>query len=120
MCIMYLNVTQVIYGDTDSVMVRFGMESIAESMELGKEAAMYISRTFPCPIKLEFEKVCCCVCILSCVCILLCIPSVFCFAHAVCTMYILDFGVKVTVLRRLPSPLLTCAQAIYLFFISHH
>ena len=30
---------------------------MAESMELGKEAAEYISSTFPHPIKLEFEKV---------------------------------------------------------------
>ncbi len=38
-------------------MVRFGVETVAESMELGKEAAEYISATFPSPIKLEFEKV---------------------------------------------------------------
>lgn len=49
----------MIYGDTDSVMVRFGVDTVAESMELGKEAAVYISSTFPFPIKLEFEKVCC-------------------------------------------------------------
>ena len=48
---------QVIYGDTDSVMVKFGVESVAESMELGKEAADYVSDTFQKPIKLEFEKV---------------------------------------------------------------
>lgn len=48
---------QVIYGDTDSVMVRFGVESVAESMELGKEAASYVSGHFVKPIKLEFEKV---------------------------------------------------------------
>ncbi len=49
--------TQVIYGDTDSVMVRFGVPTVAESMELGKEAAEWISEQFPPPIKLEFEKV---------------------------------------------------------------
>ena len=49
--------TQVIYGDTDSVMVRFGVDTVAESMELGKEAADYVSSHFPKPIKLEFEKV---------------------------------------------------------------
>ena len=49
---------QVIYGDTDSVMVRFGVSTVADSMELGQEAARYISAQFPPPIKLEFEKVC--------------------------------------------------------------
>ena len=49
---------QVIYGDTDSVMVRFGVSTVADSMELGREAASYISAQFPPPIKLEFEKVC--------------------------------------------------------------
>ena len=48
----------MIYGDTDSVMVRFGVGTVAESMELGKEAAEWISTQFPPPIKLEFEKVC--------------------------------------------------------------
>ena len=38
-------------------MVRFGVDTVGESMELGKEAAQYISDTFPRPIKLEFEKV---------------------------------------------------------------
>ncbi len=47
----------MIYGDTDSVMVRFGPTTVAESMELGKEAAEWISTQFPPPIKLEFEKV---------------------------------------------------------------
>jgi DNA polymerase delta subunit 1 len=50
---------QVIYGDTDSVMVRFGVETVAESMELGNEAAQYVSGYFVAPIKLEFEKVNC-------------------------------------------------------------
>lgn len=48
---------QVIYGDTDSVMVKFGVDSVAESMELGKEAASHVSGHFVKPIKLEFEKV---------------------------------------------------------------
>ena len=48
---------QVIYGDTDSVMVRFGVKTVAESMELSHEAADIISAQFPHPIKLEFEKV---------------------------------------------------------------
>ena len=38
-------------------MVKFGVESVAESMELGKEAAAYVSGHFIKPIKLEFEKV---------------------------------------------------------------
>ncbi|CAI2375632.1 unnamed protein product [Moneuplotes crassus] len=50
---------EVIYGDTDSVMVRFGVSSIEEAMELGKEAAVEISKHFPNPIKLDFEKVYC-------------------------------------------------------------
>lgn len=49
--------SKVIYGDTDSVMCKFGVESVAEAMELGKEAAEYISSKFVSPIKLEFEKV---------------------------------------------------------------
>lgn len=48
---------QVIYGDTDSVMVKFGTNDIEQSMELGKEAAAYVSTHFIKPIKLEFEKV---------------------------------------------------------------
>ena len=48
---------QVIYGDTDSVMVRFGVATVAESMSLGKGAAEYVSSQFVSPIKLEFEKV---------------------------------------------------------------
>ena len=49
---------QVIYGDTDSVMVKFGSKlPIEEAMRLGKEAAAAVSETFPHPIHLEFEKV---------------------------------------------------------------
>merc|ERR1740117_1840867 len=51
--------SDVIYGDTDSVMVKFGTNDIAKSMELGKEAAAFISKAFIAPIKLEFEKVYC-------------------------------------------------------------
>lgn len=48
----------VIYGDTDSVMVRFGVETVAESIELGLEAAAYVTKeAFIKPISLEFEKV---------------------------------------------------------------
>ena len=48
---------QVIYGDTDSVMCKFGVDSVAEAMKLGQEAAEFISEKFVQPIKLEFEKV---------------------------------------------------------------
>lgn len=48
---------EVIYGDTDSVMVKFGVETVAEAMKLGQEAAEYVSEKFVKPIKLEFEKV---------------------------------------------------------------
>lgn len=30
---------EVIYGDTDSVMVKFGVKTVKEAMDLGKEAA---------------------------------------------------------------------------------
>ena len=53
----YRHDARVIYGDTDSVMVRFGEETVKESIELGKEAAELISQHFPPPTKLEFEKV---------------------------------------------------------------
>ncbi|CCI41600.1 unnamed protein product [Albugo candida] len=48
---------QVIYGDTDSVMVKFGVGTVAEAMPLAKEAASRVSSIFPSPILLEFEKV---------------------------------------------------------------
>lgn len=47
----------VIYGDTDSVMVKFGVPTVAQAMELGREAAAFVSKQFVSPIKLEFEKV---------------------------------------------------------------
>jgi len=55
----YEHDAQVIYGDTDSVMVKFGTDSVEESMRLGQEAADLVSTTFLKPIKLEFEKVYC-------------------------------------------------------------
>lgn len=51
--------SQVIYGDTDSVMVKFGVPTIEEAMKLGKDAADYVTQYFVQPIKLEFEKVYC-------------------------------------------------------------
>ncbi|KAK2507403.1 hypothetical protein MC885_019725 [Smutsia gigantea] len=52
-----LEISQVVYGDTDSVMCRFGVSSVAEAMALGREAADWVSGHFPPPIRLEFEKV---------------------------------------------------------------
>lgn len=49
--------SEVVYGDTDSVFVKFGNPDVAESMRLGEEAAILITETFMKPIKLEFEKV---------------------------------------------------------------
>eukprot|EP00123_Amoebidium_parasiticum_P014505 comp22526_c0_seq1/m.34188 comp22526_c0_seq1/g.34188 ORF comp22526_c0_seq1/g.34188 comp22526_c0_seq1/m.34188 type:complete len:982 (-) comp22526_c0_seq1:1161-4106(-) len=53
----YKHDAKVIYGDTDSVMVKFGVETVEEAMALGREAAEYVSGHFVKPIKLEFEKV---------------------------------------------------------------
>ncbi|KAL1538994.1 DNA polymerase delta catalytic subunit [Salvia divinorum] len=53
----YEHNAEVIYGDTDSVMVQFGVPSVEAAMDLGREAADYISGTFIRPIKLEFEKI---------------------------------------------------------------
>ncbi len=53
----YSHDAQVIYGDTDSVMVKFGPTDLAKVMELGQEAAEAVSGKFIKPIKLEFEKV---------------------------------------------------------------
>ncbi|AGO14239.1 AaceriAFL189Wp [[Ashbya] aceris (nom. inval.)] len=47
----------VVYGDTDSVMIKFGTNELKETMELGAEAAAYVSSLFKHPINLEFEKV---------------------------------------------------------------
>ncbi|AFR94130.2 DNA polymerase delta subunit 1 [Cryptococcus neoformans C23] len=48
---------KVVYGDTDSVMVRFGCPDLPTAMRLGAEAADLVSGKFIKPIKLEFEKV---------------------------------------------------------------
>ncbi|XP_068231528.1 DNA polymerase delta catalytic subunit [Palaemon carinicauda] len=53
----YEHNAEVIYGDTDSVMIKFGVATVAEAMELGKQASAYVTDTFVKPIKLEFEKV---------------------------------------------------------------
>jgi DNA polymerase delta subunit 1 len=53
----YKHDSDVIYGDTDSVMVKFGTSDRVEAMRLGKEAAEFVSTLFVKPIKLEFEKI---------------------------------------------------------------
>ncbi|CAK7354808.1 unnamed protein product [Dovyalis caffra] len=42
----YEHNAEVIYGDTDSVMVQFGVPTVETAMKLGREAAEYISKTF--------------------------------------------------------------------------
>ncbi|KAJ3249040.1 DNA-directed DNA polymerase delta [Chytriomyces hyalinus] len=53
----YEHDAKVIYGDTDSVMVKFGVSKVAEAMELGREAAAFVTTHFVKPINLDFEKV---------------------------------------------------------------
>jgi DNA polymerase delta subunit 1 len=55
----YANNAEVLYGDTDSVMVKFGSDdmSMEEAIKLSKEAAEVCSAAFPDPVHLEFEKV---------------------------------------------------------------
>eukprot|EP00039_Didymoeca_costata_P030835 m.31646 g.31646 ORF g.31646 m.31646 type:complete len:1080 (+) comp8334_c0_seq1:529-3768(+) len=48
---------KVIYGDTDSVMCKFGLTDMQEVMTVAEEAAAYVTKHFVSPIKLEFEKV---------------------------------------------------------------
>uniref|UniRef100_A0A8B9LHQ7 DNA polymerase n=1 Tax=Astyanax mexicanus TaxID=7994 RepID=A0A8B9LHQ7_ASTMX len=48
---------KVVYGDTDSVMVKLGVDTVQEAMTVGREAAEWVSSHFVPPIKLEFEKV---------------------------------------------------------------
>jgi DNA polymerase delta subunit 1 len=45
------------YGDTDSVMIKFGIDDIHKAMRIGKEAAEFVTQKFINPIKLEFNKV---------------------------------------------------------------
>jgi DNA polymerase delta subunit 1 len=53
----YEHDAQVVYGDTDSVMIKFGTADLGQAMKLGKEAAEKVTAVFIKPIKLEFEKV---------------------------------------------------------------
>ncbi|KAH8556666.1 DNA polymerase family B-domain-containing protein [Umbelopsis sp. PMI_123] len=53
----YKHDAQVIYGDTDSVMIKFGVDNLEEAMELGNIASKLVTKEFIRPINLEFEKV---------------------------------------------------------------
>ena len=53
----YEHDAEVIYGDTDSVMVCAGVKTVEEAIVMGKKAAALVTSKFPKPIKLEFEKV---------------------------------------------------------------
>lgn len=56
-CNSYPANADVVYGDTDSVMIKFGAATVAETMPLAEKAAAEVSSIFPDPVKLEFEKV---------------------------------------------------------------
>ncbi|KYQ96665.1 DNA polymerase delta catalytic subunit [Tieghemostelium lacteum] len=53
----YSHNATIIYGDTDSVMVKFGVETVEEAMQLGREASKEVTKHFIRPINLDFEKV---------------------------------------------------------------
>ncbi|KAG1175920.1 hypothetical protein G6F70_003795 [Rhizopus microsporus] len=53
----YKHDAKVIYGDTDSVMIKFGVDNLKEAMELGREGARIVTEKFIRPINLDFEKV---------------------------------------------------------------
>ncbi|KAI8146145.1 DNA polymerase family B-domain-containing protein [Fennellomyces sp. T-0311] len=53
----YKHNAEVIYGDTDSVMIKFGVDDLKEAMNLGREGAKIVTEQFIRPINLDFEKV---------------------------------------------------------------
>ncbi|KAI8099328.1 DNA polymerase family B-domain-containing protein [Halteromyces radiatus] len=53
----YKHDAKVIYGDTDSVMIKFGEQDLEEAMKLGQEGAKIVTDQFIKPINLDFEKV---------------------------------------------------------------
>ncbi|KAL0091377.1 DNA polymerase family B-domain-containing protein [Phycomyces blakesleeanus] len=53
----YKHDARVIYGDTDSVMIKFGCDNLKEAMDLGQKAAKLVTMEFERPINLDFEKV---------------------------------------------------------------
>lgn len=48
---------QVIYGDIDFVMVKFGIKELVEVMKFGEDVVNYVFSKFIKFIKFEFEKV---------------------------------------------------------------
>ena len=53
----YANDAEVVYGDTDSVMVNFGFGDVAATLPKAEVVAAEVTKIFPPPVKLEFEKV---------------------------------------------------------------
>ncbi|KAG2226707.1 hypothetical protein INT45_001054 [Circinella minor] len=53
----YKHNAEVIYGDTDSVMIKFGVDNLKDAMDLGREGAKLVTEQFIRPINLDFEKV---------------------------------------------------------------
>eukprot|EP01126_Amoeba_proteus_P066050 TRINITY_DN9493_c0_g3_i7.p1 TRINITY_DN9493_c0_g3~~TRINITY_DN9493_c0_g3_i7.p1 ORF type:complete len:566 (-),score=104.93 TRINITY_DN9493_c0_g3_i7:1403-3100(-) len=53
----YSHDAEVVYGDTDSVMINFGVDTVEEAIKMGREASQLVTTKFPKPINLEFEKV---------------------------------------------------------------
>lgn len=53
----YEHDAEVVYGDTDSVFVKFGTATVDETFKIAIDAADKASDIFPNPILLEFEKV---------------------------------------------------------------
>lgn len=53
----YQHNAQVVYGDTDSVMIKFGPDNVKDTFPLAIKAAEECTKIFPKPIDLEFEKV---------------------------------------------------------------
>lgn len=49
--------SEILYGDTDSIMIKFGVKSKEEAMSLAIECAEYVTRHFKKPIALVFERV---------------------------------------------------------------
>ncbi|KAL4489262.1 hypothetical protein ABPG72_006326 [Tetrahymena utriculariae] len=47
---------QVIYGDTDSVFVNIKGASVKDAIKIGKEIESEVSKMFPYPLKLKYEK----------------------------------------------------------------
>jgi len=42
----YKHDSVVVYGDTDSVMIKFGVKTVAEAIKVGKEAALKVTKIF--------------------------------------------------------------------------